>query len=340
MYLVFGVVIDPELVDPNLVTHINYAFVNVKDSMAWLTNLATDSINFRMLNGLKKQNPSLKILISIGGWSWSDQFSDAVLTSSSRSLFAQSAVDLIDQYDLDGIDVDWEYPGQKGEDNVFRPEDKEHYTLMFKEMRHRLDTLSQRTGKSYLLTTAVGANQAYIDHTDMEAATAYLDFVNLMTYDYYTVGPLAGHHANLHPTKTSRQSTMESIDRFRQAGVPAHKLVVGLPFYGRSWIVKSTQNQGIDQPIERVVRGGGYTYLKDSLQSNPRFTTYWDEAAQAPYLFDSTALQLVSYDDERSIRIKCQYVIDHELAGVMFWQYASDPKLYLLPTINEAFAPQ
>ena len=95
-------------IDANKLTHINYAFVNVQDSLAVLTNLQTDSTNFRKLNELKLINPDLKIVISIGGWAWSENFSDAVLTESSRKMFAKSSVDIVRQYKLDAVDIDWE----------------------------------------------------------------------------------------------------------------------------------------------------------------------------------------------------------------------------------------
>jgi chitinase len=141
-------------IDAKKLTHINYAFVDVKDSMAWLTNIETDTINFRKLNYLKTENPDLKIIISIGGWSWSENFSDAVLTESSRKKFATTGVAIVEQYNLDGIDIDWEYPGLRGEDNVFRPEDKQNFTLMFKAIREELDKLAAKTNKTYFLTTA------------------------------------------------------------------------------------------------------------------------------------------------------------------------------------------
>ena len=146
-------------IDATKLTHINYAFVDVQDSMAWLTNIETDTVNFRILNKLKKVNPDLKILISIGGWSWSGNFSDAVLTPSSRQIFVKTSVEIVANNDLDGVDIDWEYPSQRGDDNVFRPEDKQNYTLMFKEIRRELDELSKNTGKYYELTTAVGNHQ-------------------------------------------------------------------------------------------------------------------------------------------------------------------------------------
>ena len=116
-------------IDPNKLSHINYAFVDVQGNRAFLSNEKTDTVNFRLLNNLKKVNKDLKILISLGGWSWSKNFSDAVLTDTSNRNFSQSAVDIVAKYDLDGVDIDWEYPGMIGDSNVFRPEDKENYTV-------------------------------------------------------------------------------------------------------------------------------------------------------------------------------------------------------------------
>jgi len=333
--------LDEQTIDARKLTHINYAFVNVKDSMAWLTNMETDTINFRRLNLLKEDNPDLKILISIGGWSWSENFSDAVLKESSREKFARTSVEIVEKYDLDGVDIDWEYPGQKGQDNVFRPEDKQNYTLMFKAIREKLDELSEKTGKTYGLTTAVGANYKYIENTEMDKAQEYLDYVLLMTYDYYTSGDSAGHHTNLFPPEDYEidQSAHKTFNLFLAAGVPAEKMVMGIAFYGRSWYMKSGDNRGINRPVDSVTRAGGYSFIKDSLLIRPGFVRYWDENAKAPYLFDEQTNQLVSYDDEESVKLKCEYVKEKNMAGVMFWQYASDPKEYLLNAINESFKP-
>ena len=333
----FRGILDQLSIDANKLTHINYAFVDVRDSMAWLTNMETDTVNFRILNKLKEVNPDLKILISIGGWSWSGNFSDAVLTPDSRSKFAKTSVEIVADYDLDGVDIDWEYPDQIGNNNVFRPEDKQNYTLMFEALRKELDELSKITGKYYELTTAVGASYSYIEHTEMDRAVKYLDFVNLMTYDFYTSGDSAGHHSNLYPPEDYEKdaSAHKTVRLFLEAGVPAEKLVMGLPFYGRSWIMKSADKHGINMPVEGRARGGGYTYIKDSLVNKNGFVRYWDENAKAPYLFNSETNQLITYDDEESVRLKCEYVIDNNMAGMMFWQYASDPNEYLLDAMNE-----
>ena len=329
--------LDQLSIDANKLTHINYAFVNVQDSMAWLTNIETDTVNFRILNKLKDVNPDLEILISIGGWSWSGNFSDAVLTPSSRKKFARSSVDIVADYDLDGVDIDWEYPNQRGDDNVYRPEDKQNYTLMFGEIRKELDKLSEKTGKYYELTTAVGASYRYIENTEMDKAAKYLDYVNLMTYDFYVSGDTAGHHSNLYPPEDYEKdaSAHKTFNEFVEAGVPPEKLVMGIPFYGRSWIMKSSEKHGINMPVAERARGGGYTYIKDSLVDRKGLLRYWDEKAKAPYLFNTETNQLVVYDDEESVKLKCEYVNDNNMGGVMFWQYASDPKEYLLDAINE-----
>lgn len=333
----FRGVIDETTIDADKLTHINYAFVNVKDSMAWLTNIETDTVNFRKLNDLKKINPSLKILISLGGWSWSENFSDAVLTESSRRKFARSNAAIVEQNDLDGVDIDWEYPGMRGQDNVFRAEDKENFTLMFKALREELDVLGAKTGKTYLLTTAIPCFTRFIQITEMGKAQQYLDYVNLMAYDFYVAGDTAGHHSNLYPSENynKEQSGDRAYKEYTAAGVPASKLVLGLPFYGRSWYMATDDHHGINRAVDSLARGGGYTFVKDSIATRPGFVRYWDEKAQAPYLFNSETRQLVTYDDEESVRLKCAYVKDHNMAGVMFWQYASDPKEYLLNAIHE-----
>jgi chitinase len=317
-------------------THINYAFVDVRKNRAWLHNLATDSTNLRNLNNLKGRNPDLQILISIGGWSWSENFSDAVLTDTARVAFAASAVDIVREYQLDGIDIDWEYPGMKGEDNVFRPEDKENFTFLFKTLREQLNSLTQQTGKPYLVTTALPGNQAIFTHTDMAQAQQYLNFINVMSYDFFTGGSLAGHHTNLYETGkvTNEQSGDLAVKRYKQAGVPAEKLVLGIAFYGRAWQLQTDDPDAHPRSIVKVERGNGYTFIKDSLLTNPAYKRHWDRKAKAPYLYNANLKRFVSYDDEQSVKAKCRYVKKKGLAGVMFWEYASDPKGYLLGEID------
>jgi chitinase len=247
-------------------------------------------------------------------------------------------LDIIRQYDLDGVDVDWEYPGQRGEDNIFRPEDKENYTLMFKAIREELDKLTIETGKRYLLTAAVGGSQTFIDKTEMAKVGEILDYVYLMTYDYSGKNGTVGHHTNLYPSdKAPGSSADQSVKNFIAAGVPREKLGIGAGFYGKGWIAESDKNHGLGQKKlknERQ-RAGGYTLLKDSLINQRGNTAYWDKKAKAPYLFNPETKILITYDDERSIREKCKYVKKNNLGGIFFWEYFSDPKKYLLTEISK-----
>jgi len=324
-------------IDPLKLSIINYAFVDVKGNRAWLTNEITDTTNFRMLNTLKLINPDLRIVISIGGWAWSENFSDAVLTDTARIEFAKSAVDIIGRYNLDGVDIDWEYPAIPGEaGNIVRAEDKQNFTLMFRDLRLRLDSLGVINKRKYLLTTAVGGFPKFVDNTEMNKAQQYLDYINLMTYDYSGSGTV-GHHTNLYPSgdDANENSADKAVKAFMAAGVPASKLVVGLAFYGRSWILSGAGKPIMKNSVVSTTRGGGYSYLKDSIINQRGFTAYWDKKASAPYLFNDSTRQFISYDDERSVKNKCRYVKKNKLAGVMFWEYSSDPKQYLLTTIDK-----
>ncbi len=336
----FRGLIAADSVDVWRLSHINYAFVDIKDNRAWLHNEATDTINLRKLSELKKINPALKILISIGGWSWSKNFSDAVLTDSSTQNFASSAVSIVSKYNLDGIDIDWEYPGMIGDSNIYRPEDKQHYTLLFKDLRQGLDSLGRITRMKYYVTTAVGGSQAYIDHTEMEKVQQYTDYINVMSYDYAGGSdPISGHHTNLYTSSgdTNQYSAHRSIQAFIAAGVPPSKIVIGIAFYGKGWQMESADNNGLYRKALKSARGGGFTYLKDSLVNKNGYTQYWDARAKAPYLFNSDKKIFISYDDERSVKEKCKYVKRHHLAGAMFWEYFSDKKEYLLKIIADKF---
>lgn len=322
------------------ISHINYAFIDVKDNRAWLHNEATDSINLRKLSELKKQKPDLKILISVGGWSWSKNFSDAVLTDTSTRNFANSAIAIVAKYNLDGVDIDWEYPGMIGDSNMFRPEDKEHYTLLFKYLREGLDNLKKSTQQKYFVTTAVGGSQDYIEHTEMDKVQQYTDYINIMSYDYADGSDsVSNHHTNLYTSSadTAQYSADRSIRAFMAAGVPPQKIVIGMAFYGKGWQMETAANNGLYAKALKPARGGGFTYLHDSLINKNGYARYWDTLAHAPYLFNADKKIFISYDDEESVKDKCSYVKKYHLAGAMFWEYESDKKEYLLKTISGAF---
>jgi len=325
----------------NQVTHINYAFANIKEGKVVEGN-EHDFEAFEKLNRLKQTNKDLKILISVGGWSWSKNFSDAVLTEGSRQVFANSAVEFMLRHRIDGIDLDWEYPGQIGDNNKFRPEDKENFTAILKLLREKLDSLSSG-GKSYLLTIATGANQRYLDHADMRKAHQYLDFINIMTYDYVTgSSPRTGHHSNLEQSTfdstEQKRSSRKAVNEHVLAGIPIEKIVLGVPFYGRYWKGTYPKNNGLYQMASGKTGGYSYKAIVDSLNSKA-FTAYWDESALAPYIWREKDSLFITYEDTKSLQSKVNYVIDENLGGVMFWQFNGDNG-NLLKTLSDGLTDQ
>ncbi len=318
-------------IDAQKLTHINYAFAEIEDGRV-ASYIDNDPTNFQVLDSLRAENPDLKILISVGGWARSTFFSDAALTEESRQIFAESAVEFMKRYNLDGVDLDWEYPGHSGDGNVYRAVDKRNFTLMLKTLRAHLDDQAVEDGREddpYLLTIATGASKSYLDRTEMHKAHQYLDFINVMTYDYHTGGsPVAGHHTNLYPSQSihfTGPSADQSIQWHIDAGVPSEKLVLGVAFYGRSWSGVRPVDHGLYQWTSSDERGGaGFDELRDEYINKNGFTRYWDEEAKAPYLWNPESQTFITYDDEESLRHKTEYIRARGLGGAMFWEYSSN----------------
>jgi chitinase len=318
--------------DATKLTHINYAFADVLEDGQVVSIHEQDAYNFAVLDSLKLVNPDLKILISLGGWTRSTWFSDAALTEESRRRFVESAVDFVKKYGIDGVDVDWEYPGSPGAGNVYRAVDKENFTLMLKELREHLDKQSRIEGREddpYLLTIATGASRGFLENTEMHKAHQYLDFINLMTYDYHTGGsPVAGHHTNLYPSASihyTRGSADQSVQWYIDAGIPSEKLVLGVAFYGRYWTGARNIDNGLYQFAPNDDRGSfSYDNLRENYINRNGFTRHWDSEAKAPWLWNSETQTFVTYDDEVSLHHKTHYIRARGLGGVMFWEYSQN----------------
>lgn len=327
----------PSEIDARKLTRINYAFANIENGVI-VEGFASDAENFATLNSLKRDNPSLQVLASVGGWDWSGVFSDMALTKQSRSRFIESVVSFIEKYNLDGLDIDWEYPAMPGATNNFRPADTQNYTLLVKELRHRFNREQKKLHRHLFISVATGASPKFLAHTEMGKVQRYVDTVNLMTYDYYGPGDdaITGHQAPLFtdPADPKQLSADRSVRDFEAAGVPARKIVLGLPFYAKTWAEVSSQNHGLFQPGKKPPRSSYGPGRDPASLLKAGYTRYWDAASSAPYLYNPDTQTFVSYEDAESVARKCKYVIDKKLGGVMFWTYSSDPTGVLLNTVD------
>ncbi len=344
------------------VTHINYAFAKISDEgeiafgdewadvqFPYPTDTDSDEVkgNFHQFQLLKAAHPNLQTLISIGGWSFSSKFSNVALTEESRQKFAQSVVDFLVRYGFDGADIDWEYPtGGGAQGNLERPEDKENFILLLQELRSQLDAQGDQDGHHYLLTIAAGAGSQAYEPLDWTQISASLDWINVMAYDMSGAwSDVTGFNAPLYdstanpPEGTSVDTTVQA---FIALGVPPEKIVVGVPFYGRGWSGVAADNNGLHLAYEGLPQGtwetGSFDYgdLADNYISNGVFERFWDETAQVPYLYDTNTLTMITYDDPESMAKKAEYVVDHGLGGIMFWELTQDSDDYaLLSTINQ-----
>lgn len=329
---------DPSTVDATKLTHINYAFASIVDGKPRF-ELDLDSIKIPKVIALKKKNPNLKVLYSIGGWVWSDKFSHVAAYQESRKRFAISSVQLMKKHGFDGVDLDWEYPGQRAEDNAFRPSDKENFTLLLAEIRKVLDKQGKEDNAHYLLTIATGADQPYINHTDLSQAQKHLDFINIMCYDYYHGWHFqTGHHANLHPSdkeKFEGNSGHQAIERHIKAGVPANKLIMGIPFYGRQWNKVTPGNNGLYQPAMSTGAIVPYWDIVDKVKSG-KYRKLYDESAKASYLWNAADSIFISWEKPVDIRVKTEYIKEKGLGGAMFWEYSLDKDQELLNALHQS----
>ncbi|HVR44746.1 MAG TPA: glycoside hydrolase family 18 protein [Thermoanaerobaculia bacterium] len=323
-------------------THVNYAFAKVSARGEVVLDDPDAPAHLARLQALKAKNPRLRILLSVGGWG-ADHFSDAALDEASRERFAASAIELVRRYALDGIDLDWEYPGQPGPGIGFRAEDRENFTRMLETMRRHLDRLGverERIGDDSYLLTIASSGGVYFEHTEMDRVHEYLDWINVMTYDFAgSWSPTTGHHAALYGdpgAPESRASAAAFVRQHLAAGIPAIKLVLGVPFYGRAWTGVRRENHGLYQPYESPGSGDySYSSLRRDYIDRNGFRRLWDPVARAPYLWNEETATLVSYDDPVSLREKARFIEALGLGGVMYWEHSHDPEERLLDVLYD-----
>jgi chitinase len=277
-------------VDPTVMTHINYAFGHVNDTFDGVRIDNPDRL--RNIVALKTVNSDLKVMLSVGGWG-SGRFSEMASDDQRRLSFAQDCLKAVEEFGLDGIDIDWEYPTSDAAGISSSSDDRENFNLLMRDLRDVL-------GEDRLLTLA---SSAYAEYIDFHACEKYLDFVNIMTYD---MANAPYHHAALYASENTKGCCDGAVKAHVEAGVPIEKLVLGVPFYGRGG---TTMSKFID--------------FRD-LEDSDEYVEMWDEVAQAPYLADKEGNLILGYDTPRSLVLKCDYIKENGLLGVMYWEYAGD----------------
>jgi len=280
------------LPNPMLMTHINYAFGHVNDTFDGVR--IDNEQRLRQLVTLKQKNSNLHVLLSIGGWG-SGRFSEMAADENRRLSFAKDCKRVVTEFGLDGIDIDWEYPTQSSAGISSSPDDTKNFTLLMRDLRKSL-------GKKKELTLASIASAEFID---FHSIIKYVDFVNVMSYD---MGRGSKHHAALYPSEISGGMTSsEAVEAHLEAGVPAKKLVMGMPFYGRG--------------VKNVV--GDFNDYRDII-SKTQFKEKWDDKGKVPYLVNDNDEVVLGFDNPRSLGLKCDYINERGLHGGMYWDYAGD----------------
>ncbi|TCC78749.1 glycoside hydrolase family 18 protein [Citrobacter braakii] len=371
---------DINKLDVRQITHLNYSFGlvynNEKDEtndalkdasklhQIWLSPKVQDDL--LKIPQLRKQNPNLKVLLSVGGWG-ARGFSGAAATKESRAVFIQSAQEIIAKYGLDGIDLDWEYPVNGAWGLVeSQPADRANFTALLKELRAAL-------GHKKLLTIAVGANaESPKSWVDVKAIAPSLDYINLMTYDM----AYGTQYFNSNLYDSTQWPTVAAADKYSAdfvvnnylaAGLKASQMNLGIGFYGRvpkravepgiDWSKPDAQKNPVTQPyfgpaqIE-LFKSLGVDLSKDTyvkyndivakLINDPqkRFSQHWDDEAKVPWLsvqsVEGNALFALSYENPRSVAIKADYIKSKGLGGAMFWEYGADDQNQLAKQLADS----
>jgi chitinase len=299
--------------------------------------------NFQQLKALKGLHPKLKVLMSLGGWTWSKYFSDAALTDASRQKLVSSCIDLFIKGNLpglpaaagagvfDGFDLDWEWPGSDGNvGNIIRPEDRQNFTKLVAEFRRQLDAL----GHGYLLTAFLPAATAKIDAGfEVDKIFKYLDWGTVQGYDLHGAWETTtNHQSNLFTSpldpSSPRFSVVDTVATYLRRGAPARKLVVGVPFYSRGWAGVGAANHGLYQsstgPAPGTWEAGSEDYKTVAPLLGSGYTRYNDLRSGASWLYNPSTGIFWTFDDPAVMTAKALLARAFGLGGLMFWELSGD----------------
>jgi len=299
-------------------THIIFSFLHLKGNNLAVDN-STDSLAITRLVALKKTNPKLKVILSLGGWGGCKTCSEVFNTETGRQEFAHSVLALFKEYNVDGLDLDWEYPSIESlPRHQFLPEDRANFTWLIKTLR---DTI----GPDYELSFAAGGFRGYLTQSiEWSKVMPLVNYVNVMTYDLVNGNSKqTGHLTSLYSTPEQSESTDNAVMFLDSIGVPMQKVVIGMAFYGRTFTGVNPINNGLYQKG----KFNAYINYRDFdkiLGPEAGYQQYWDNKAKAPYAYNAATRTFATFDNLRSVYEKTKYAKEHNLGGVMFWELSSD----------------
>ena len=295
--------------------------------------------NYGQLMAMKKAHPGLKVLPSIGGWTMSDPFFH-MADPAIRARFVGSVKEFLQTWKFfDGVDIDWEFPGGGGLTETLgnQQQDKATYTVLMHDLRIMLNELSAETGRSFELTSAIGSGKDKIEDVDYTSAQQYLDHIFLMSYDFYGAWSNTdlGHQAALHAPAwrpDTNYTTENGVKAMLAQGVQPGKIVVGTGMYGRGWtgVHGQTGNNPFTGTATGAVKGTwepgvvDYRQIVNEYKGKPGWEYGYDADAEAPYVFNKSTGELISYEDARSATAKGKFVMANNLGGLFGWSVDSD----------------
>ena len=299
-------------------THIIYSFLHLKGNKLAVDN-SSDSLAITRLVALKKANPKLKIILSLGGWGGCPTCSEVFNSAQGRDEFSQSVLQLFKTYNADGLDLDWEYPAiESVPGHQYLPADKQNFTALIQSLRNTV-------GPDYELSFAAGGFKDFLDHSvEWNKVMPLLNYVNMMTYDLVNgYSKRTGHLTSLYSTPEQPESVDYSIRYLDSIGVPMDKVVIGITFYARTFSDVEDVNNGLYQK-GKFSGYVNYKHFDEKFGASSGYLYYWDKKARAPYAYNKTTKTFATFDNLHSVYQKTKYAKDRKLAGVMFWELRGD----------------
>jgi chitinase len=312
-------------------THIIFSFGHLKGDRLSIDN-AKDTAAIHKLVSLKKRNPSLKVILSLGGWGGCEFCSPVFATAQGRSAFASSAKQLAEYFKTDGIDLDWEYPAIEGHPgHAWTKADRPNFTFLVKSLR---DTLGNQQEISF---AAGGFDKFLRESIEWDKVMPLVDKVNLMTYDLvHGFSTVTGHHTPIYSTPRQKQSADNVVGFLDSIKVPLQKLIIGAAFYARVWENVSETGNGLYQS-GKFKSFVPFNQFNKWINADSGYTLYFDSTAMAPYAYNVKKKLFATFDDPFSITLKTKYALKKGLGGIMFWELSLDKrKNGLLEAIDKA----